>query len=60
MDSVVTDVVTTTATKFSLDKRFLLGFAAGVAASATAVGAAKLKKKFDARRNDGVTIVTEN
>lgn len=60
MDTVVTDVVTTTATKFSLDKRFLLGVAVGVAASGAAVGAAKLKKKIDLRRKNGVEIVTDN
>ncbi len=50
MDSAVTDVVTTTATKFSLDKRFLIGVAVGVTAAGAVAGAAKLKEKIDARR----------
>ncbi len=50
MDTVVTDVVSTTATKFSLDKRFLIGVAAGITVSAAAVGTVKLKQKIEARR----------
>jgi hypothetical protein len=52
MDSVVTDVVSQTATKFSLDKRFLVGFAAGIVVSAGVAGAIKVKEKLSARANN--------
>lgn len=52
MDSVVTDVVSQTTTKFSLDKRFLVGFAAGIVVSAGVAGAIKVKEKLAARANN--------
>jgi hypothetical protein len=52
MDTVIADVVSQTATKFSLDKRFLAGLAAGFIVSAGVVGVVKLKEKLAARANN--------
>lgn len=60
MDTVVTDVVSSTATKVSLNKHFLVGVAAGIAVSGGIVGAVKLKRKLDARRKPVVETPSDN
>lgn len=58
MDTVITDVVSTTATKFQLDKKFFAGVAVGIAATGVAYGANKLRQKIAERREADVEVET--
>lgn len=49
MDTVITDVVSETATKVTLDKKFFLGAAAGITAVAVVVGVRKVVSVVKAR-----------
>lgn len=49
MDSVITDVVSETATKVTLDKKFFLGAAAGILVVGAVVGGKKVVDRFKQR-----------
>lgn len=57
MDTVITDVVSETATKVTLDKKFFLGVAAGALVVGTVVVG---KKVVDHFRKDSTDTVDEN
>lgn len=51
METIPTDVVTQTAAKVSLDKKFLVGVAVGAAATGVAIVGFKVKQAIKARRS---------